>query len=388
MGNAKSLQFMEEQDEIVNATDHPASGREVYEIPALRDELIYTASVTHGVPRLEYVDEMSPISEKEFFSDTRSKLVVDSLENIGFGMLPKLKSMASLSIASPDPEIINLSKSDYWDIGNVDLKRYEYSLGKYSKKSTTLGFGVLLCTSFLEYHAKREKMMQYKIELKEYDKKWQTDAARMRLLLESLDKSKYYFKVEHIGSTSIPNMVAKPIIDMMITINNPDDFKPAIDEFLREQSKVKDALPIKIGFIDKSPFTEDDWGFFQVLKCSAAKTSFTETNIHIFAKNTKSSLEKVLFRDFLISDKGADLRKEYCDIKRQLILELKKGLRVSEYALRKNKIVEKILSQAQKWSLRTDEGKKASSIAKRMVMNPLRRSSTSPVVRKANDRFK
>merc|ERR550534_2512276 len=164
-------------------------------------------------------------------------------------------------------------------------------------------------------------------------------------------------------------MMAKPIIDMMITINNPGDFKPAIDEFLREQSKVKDALPIKIGFIDKSPVTEDDWGFFQVLQSPAAKSRFFNTNIHIFVKNTQSALEKTLFRDFLISDRGADLRKEYCNIKRQLIVELKKG-RVSEYALRKNEIVEKILNQAQKWSLRTDEGKEASSIAIRdMVIN-------------------
>jgi len=375
MGNAKSLQFVKEQSEIVTAKDHTALKREVFETGVFRDELKSTASTTRRTSRLEYVNELSPVSEKEFFSDAMSKIVVDSNANFD---LPRLKSMASLSIASPDPEIINFSKSDGWDLGNVGARRYENSLGKFSKKSTTLGFGVLLCTSFREYHSKREKIMQYKIDLKEYDEKWQKDAIRVRSLLKGLDKSKYYSKVEHIGSTSIPNMVAKPIIDMMITINNPDDFIPAIDEFLREQSKIKDALPIKIGFIDKSPFTEDDWGFFQVPNCSAAKSRLCETNIHIFAKNTQSALEKTLFRDFLISDKGADLRKEYCDLKRQLVVELEKGLRVSEYALRKNKIVGQILNQAQKWSLRTDEGKIASSIASRdMVINPVRRHHTT-----------
>lgn len=375
MGNAKS-QFVKVESQIVNAKDNNASRREVFETPALRDGLISIASVKHGVAGLECVHEMSPISLKEFSSDSWPRLlVVDSNER--WPKLPKLRSMASLSIASPDPEIMNFSKSDDWDLPNIGAKRYEYSLGKYSKKSTTLGFGVLLCTSFREYHAKREKVVQYKISLKEYDIKWKTEATRVRILLEGLDKSNYYAKVEHIGSTSIPSMVAKPIIDMMITLNNPNDFKPAIDEFLREQSKIKDALPIKIGFIDKSPFTEDDWGFFQVPKCSAAKSRVLETNIHIFAKNSQSALEKSLFRDFLISDKGADLRKDYMNIKRQLIVELEKGLQVSEYALRKNKIVAEILNQAQKWSLQTDEGKIASSIASReMVISRMVKSNT------------
>ena len=91
----------------------------------------------------------------------------------------------------------------------------------------------------------------------------------------------------------------------------------------------------------------------------AKKVGMCEVNIHIFAKNSKNAREKTLFRDFLTSSQGADLRKEYCNVKLKLKCELSDGLPAYKYALRKNAIVAKILNAAYIWGFRTDEGKKA-----------------------------
>jgi len=274
--------------------------------------------------------------------------------------------MASLSIASPDPETFDYSKWQDIDLGGANVKTYQQSMGKYSPmdNSITISYGVIFCKSFKQYHLNRDKFVPspYKIHLEEYSKKWMHDADIIRGLLEGTDRLKHWEKIEHIGSTAIPGMVAKPIIDIMITLKSGVQFKTAIDNFLREQVKIKE-LPVRIGFTDKAPFSTDDWGFFQIPRQAAQQFGMCEVNIHIFAKNSQNALEKNLFRDFLTSEKGAVLRKEYCEVKRRLMLELKNGLLVSQYALRKNEVVARILVAGSNWSLKTAEGKKAALAA-------------------------
>lgn len=61
----------------------------------------------------------------------------------------------------------------------------------------------------------------------EYDPRWQTlfaeEAARIK---EALDKN--IIAIEHIGSTAVPGLAAKPIIDLMVGVHSLVDGQSAI----------------------------------------------------------------------------------------------------------------------------------------------------------------
>jgi len=277
-------------------------------------------------------------------------------------LLPNMMSAATLSIGSADPELFD-------DISEWDVKKRGFSLASYRESaggkfgtlddSIALRVGVMVCNSFQQYHLRRDEIIStpYEIHLEEYNKKWARDAAEVCKWLWGMDSSKkYWHKVQHIGSTSIPDMVAKPIIDIMITLKEEDKFKEAVDEFLHDQFEIK-KLPVKIGFTGKAPFSHDNWGFFQVPQQSAEKFGICEVNIHIFNKNSTNALEKNLFRDYLTCTEGHELKKEYCAVKRKLMEELNEGLKVADYALRKNEIVSKILDKAYLWNFKNEDVK-------------------------------
>jgi len=275
--------------------------------------------------------------------------------------IPTMMSAASLSIGSADPELFDISE---WHVKQrgFSLGAYrESSMGKFISpdNSITLTLGVMVCNSFQQYHLRRDEIINtpYEIHLEKYNKNWARDAAEVCKWLKGMDSSKkYWHKVEHIGSTSIPDMVAKPIIDIMITLTEEDKFKEAVDEFLREQFEIK-KLPVKIGFTGKAPFSNDNWGFFQVPREWAEKFDICEVNIHIFHKNSTNALEKTLFRNYLTSSAGHKLKMEYCAVKTKLMEQLNGGLKVADYALKKNEIVSKILDKAYLWNFKNEDVK-------------------------------
>jgi len=239
------------------------------------------------------------------------------------------------------------------------FRTYESSIGKYNfnNGSITRVYGVWFCKSFSQYHQNRDSLIDpYEIRLQQYDQKWIKDAQRVIKLLKTTNNSKHWNSIEHIGSTAIPGMVAKPIIDVMITIHSIGQFKPAIQRFLREQMDI-DELHVEIGFISKAPISNDDWGFFQVPRSAAKKFGTNEVNIHFFVKTTQNAKEKRLFRDYLNSDLGAKLKNEYGNVKLELMKRLDRGkITAAQYAREKNDIVFKILTIANEWNFGTGNG--------------------------------
>lgn len=319
----------------------------------------------------------------------------DEIDSASSNFLPRFSSIrmvstrVSMELCSADPGKRAFSRSKAHP-----LVTHKQSMDVYDSidKSPTSSYGVILCKSFVQYLQNRDYWVNnleydsvckvqagghylsprvcseekqlvspYEIHLEEYNKRWEDDAKYVMMLLESIKDKRHWNSIEHIGSTSIPGMLAKPVIDIMITLNPTIEFKKAIENFLRDQAVIKD-LPVKIGFIDKAPFSNDDWGFFQIPRPAAKKHNMREVNIHVFVKHTQSAKNKLLFRDFLSSEVGAGLRKEYCDLKRQLMLELegKEGLTEAHYSFRKDDIVAKIINEATKWSFISENGQRVS----------------------------
>jgi GrpB-like predicted nucleotidyltransferase (UPF0157 family) len=160
------------------------------------------------------------------------------------------------------------------------------------------------------------------ITLAEYDPEWPVlfdrEAARIRVVLGDTA-----VRVEHVGSTSVPGLAAKPIIDILL----------AVPDSANEQAYVP-ALE-SAGYVLRN--REPHWFEHRLFKGPD-----TNINLHVFTVGAAEIDRMLLFRDWLRAD-DAD-RDAYLQVKRDLA---KRSWRhVQHYADSKTAIVQQILARA------------------------------------------
>src|SRR4029077_2808669 len=104
--------------------------------------------------------------------------------------------------------------------------------------------------------------------------------------------------VEHVGSTAVPGLAAKPVIDIMAGVKSIDESRPSIS-----------ALTT-IGYC-YFPYQPEQKHWF--CKPSAA---FRTHHLHLVPFGSKDWYERLAFRDYLRSN--ATTAKEYAELKKQL----------------------------------------------------------------------
>ena len=124
-------------------------------------------------------------------------------------------------------------------------------------------------------------------------------AKAKRKILDSIDAD---IIVEHVGSTAIPKMYGKNIVDVLVGVNNRDDFNIAIKGLE------------KIGFIGSEKSRSDEYMFFAPY---LGETHDGDVHVHIVLKNTKRIDDFLLLRDYLLSHPKE--AKDYSDFKKNLI---------------------------------------------------------------------
>ena len=160
------------------------------------------------------------------------------------------------------------------------------------------------------------------IVLVDYDDAWPARFEReAHLIREALGERALV--VEHAGSTSIPGLAAKPIIDIVLGVpdsSNEDDYVPALEA---------EGYELRI--------REPDWYEHRVLKRSEPGV-----NLHVFSAGCVEIDRMLAFRDHLRANE-AD-RELYEQTKREL------GARhweyVQDYADAKSEVVEAIIARA------------------------------------------
>ncbi|HVE59239.1 MAG TPA: GrpB family protein [Pyrinomonadaceae bacterium] len=125
-------------------------------------------------------------------------------------------------------------------------------------------------------------------------------------------------RIEHIGSTSIPNICAKPILDIAI-LCDAQGLEPIVE-----------ALA-KLGYEYRGGFDEKSGHFYAVLD----KDNIRYCQAHIYTEANPDWHSKLKFRDCL--RQNAELAREYNDYKSELA---KKVSNKSEYALIKSNWVD------------------------------------------------
>jgi len=129
--------------------------------------------------------------------------------------------------------------------------------------------------------------------------------------------------IEHAGSTSVPGLAAKPIIDIVLAVPDSADeaaYVPAMEA---------------AGYVLR--LREPDWFEHRLFKGPD-----TDINLHVFTAGAAEIDRMLLFRDWLrVND--AD-RAAYLEVKRELAKRTWRH--VQHYADAKSAIVEEILARA------------------------------------------
>jgi GrpB-like predicted nucleotidyltransferase (UPF0157 family) len=162
------------------------------------------------------------------------------------------------------------------------------------------------------------------IVLSEYDPQWpgmfERESVRIRGALgESV------ILLEHCGSTSVPLLAAKPIIDMVLTV--PDSADEASYLPLLEAA----------GYVLR--IREPDWWQHRCFKGPDVNV-----NLHVFSDGCPEVQRMLLFRDTLRADGAERLR--YEQAKRELAS--RPWRYVQNYADAKSEVVEGIIARARK----------------------------------------
>jgi GrpB-like predicted nucleotidyltransferase (UPF0157 family) len=164
-----------------------------------------------------------------------------------------------------------------------------------------------------------------KIEVVDYDPGWPSEFKKESALLSKI-LSKEIEHIHHIGSTAVPGLRAKPVIDILLEVKSVD----ALDQY---DPKMKE-----IRYIPKGEYGIPGRRFY--LKGIHDRTH----HVHAFNTGSPDATRHIAFRDYLIS--FPLIAKEYADLKTQCAAECNND--VDKYCTAKNEFVKTHEKKAQK----------------------------------------
>ena len=148
------------------------------------------------------------------------------------------------------------------------------------------------------------------IEIVPYDPSWPAVFGREKAHLLACLPPELLGRIEHFGSTAVPGLAAKPIVDMLVEVTDLAVVRQRIVPILEAQGyeyfwrpwQGDDRPPFYVWFIKRDPTT-------------GARTH----HIHMAERDMAELWDCLLFRDYLTEH--PDVAAEYAQVKRRLAAE-------------------------------------------------------------------
>ncbi|MGO9874621.1 MAG: GrpB family protein [Acidimicrobiia bacterium] len=156
----------------------------------------------------------------------------------------------------------------------------------------------------------------------DYDPQWpgRFDVERTKIMLALGVRA---LGIEHVGSTSVPRLAAKPIIDVNVTVADSSD----------KESYVPDLVAAGYELRVREPESYEH---------RMLRTSTRDVHVHVFSVGSPEIVRMRVFRDWLREDDGD--RELYASTKRALAH--RDWPTMQHYADAKGQVVEEIMSRA------------------------------------------
>jgi GrpB-like predicted nucleotidyltransferase (UPF0157 family) len=166
-------------------------------------------------------------------------------------------------------------------------------------------------------------MLGMRVTVETYDSRWPRDFERIRLDLEAALGEVDLLRIEHVGSTSVPGLAAKPILDIDVVV--PAEVVPSVIASLTE-----------IGYHDERQLGIPGRHALRSPADGLAR------HVYVCVEGCLALRNHIAVRDVLRGD--PDLRAEYGNAK--LALADRELEDMNEYVAGKNAVLAKILMRA------------------------------------------
>jgi GrpB-like predicted nucleotidyltransferase (UPF0157 family) len=158
------------------------------------------------------------------------------------------------------------------------------------------------------------------VRVVDYDESWPArfEIERVRIAAAMGDRAR---RIEHVGSTSVPGLAAKPIVDISVGVDDPDD----------------DAafVPPLIGAGYSLRVIEPEHRMF--------RSPQRDVHVHLWREGSDEQREQLVFRDWLRMND--DDRMRYEAVKRELVARAWDSM--GDYADAKTDVVQDIMRRAE-----------------------------------------
>jgi len=172
-----------------------------------------------------------------------------------------------------------------------------------------------------------------RLEIADYDEAWPAAFEEERARLARAVGTFLVGTIEHVGSTSVPGLSAKPIVDIQLGVAGLAESRPAFDSL--------EALGYRY-----APFRPDVMEFFE--KRLSGKQPY---NLQLVPYRSDCWNRRIAFRDYLRSH--PETAREYAALKRQLARDF--PLDRIAYGGGKGPFIRRITDKALRSGHRTDE---------------------------------
>jgi GrpB-like predicted nucleotidyltransferase (UPF0157 family) len=163
------------------------------------------------------------------------------------------------------------------------------------------------------------------IVIEDYDPAWTARFEQVHAALQDA-LGPLAHRIEHFGSTAVPGLGAKGIIDVMVTVDDADDEAAYGEQLERHGFHIRVRQPGHRMY----------------------RTPDLDVHVHVFTEGSEAARIRLLFRDWLRHDESD--RRLYEDTKRELARQ--DWAATNAYSEAKGAVVAEILLRAQRWAAR------------------------------------
>ena len=168
------------------------------------------------------------------------------------------------------------------------------------------------------------------VTLLPHEPQWKEAAAETIMLLKTILRD-VAIDIQHVGSTAIESICAKPIIDIAVGVQTLDSIKPYV------------SLLAEHGII----FRKEDVSGQLLFVIGDFEKEFRTHHIHIVEWNSVAWNNYINFRDYL--NAFPECAKEYNDLKKKLAVEFADHR--ENYTAGKHEFIDRVLKEASLWKM-------------------------------------
>lgn len=189
-----------------------------------------------------------------------------------------------------------------------------------------------------------------KIHIEKHNPNWKNDFLNLKKKIET---TLFDFSpaIEHIGSTSVPDLAAKPVIDILVGLQSESDLDEIVEPMMNARfvyfKKYEPSWPERRLFVVMKSLTGKPFPkIFDIGdEYNRGEEFTTSVHVHIIEKGAGDWDRHLAFRDYLTA--FPEIKKEYETLKLGLSkIEMKSHL---EYNAGKNDWIKQKEREALKW---------------------------------------